>query len=109
MQQSAKAERVLGRLDVNAKSVVFLTRLNPIPYPAGAESMLFWASKVAFWKHLSLSLAGLSATMTPLTVAGSPFECPSTVDFFIPVPICFLVVFVLFVAYKKLYEVKLKT
>ena len=41
MQKNAKAKKMLGRLDGKAESVVFITRLLPMPYPVGAGSMAY--------------------------------------------------------------------
>ena len=109
VKKSAKAEKLLGRFDGKAESVIFMTRLIPMPYPIGFGSMFFGASGVGFVRHLIFSMAGFSATLIPVTIAGSSLEYPITADFFIPLGISIAVVFSLFVIYKKFFESKIKS
>ena len=106
LQKSDKAEKLIGRVSGKAESVVFLTRLLPMPYPVGLGSMLFGASDVPFFKHLVFSIAGLSASMIPITIAGSSLEYPITADFFIPLAISFAIVLILFLIYKRFFNSK---
>jgi len=107
IQKSAKAGKLLSRLNGKASSVVFITRLLPMPYPVSVGSMLFGTSRVPFFTHLAFSLAGLSAAMIPVTIAGSSLDYPFSPDFFAPLSISFLVVLGLFGIYKKFFEAKL--
>ena len=109
MRKNVKAEKILTRLDGKIESVIFMLRILPIPCPVGLGSMFFGASDVPYFKHLVFSIAGMSATMIPLTIAGSSLEYPITIDFFIPLAVSFFVVLIIFAVYKKVFEPKFKS
>lgn len=79
-----KVNSFFNLIDNYKNSAVLLARLLPLPVPFDLVSMFFGSSKTPYLPYLGLSLAGSSAMMVPLVIAGKSITNPLSAEFIIP-------------------------
>lgn len=79
-----KVNSFFNLVDRYNNSTILLARLLPMPIPVDVVSMFFGSGKKPFLPFLGLSLAGGSAMMIPLVIAGKSIDNPLSAEFIIP-------------------------